>query len=96
MFKIDDNDDQSQITVVIDGVTVTGGSATGGGGIYNKENLTISNSTINGNTAYDGGGILNSYSTANITNSIISRHLQKLCSSYGRIRLSDSCIGDVY
>ena len=67
--------------VVIDGLTITGGSAFGaflsdrGAGIFNKESLTLTNSTITGNTAETGAGIYN-YFDANltITNSTISNN----------------------
>ena len=48
------------VTASVDGVTVTGGSASGGGGVDNAGSLTISNSTIAHNSASGtGGGIEN-------------------------------------
>jgi hypothetical protein len=49
-------------TVVINGLTITGGAAGGfnpGGGIYNAGSLTLSNSTVTGNHAFDAAGIFN-------------------------------------
>lgn len=60
IFTIDNGSTSTTIDVTIDGLVITGGSPTGnGGGIYNRENLTIKNSTIGGNTASYGGGIFN-------------------------------------
>ncbi|PYS47256.1 MAG: hypothetical protein DMF68_16515, partial [Acidobacteria bacterium] len=43
-------------TVSISNLTITGGQANFGGGIYNLGNLTISNSTFTGNKAVGGSG----------------------------------------
>jgi fibronectin-binding autotransporter adhesin len=43
----------------ISGLKITGGSATGGGGLYNSTNLSLSNVTIGGNSALSGGGLFN-------------------------------------
>ncbi len=73
VFNINDGDNSSFSTVTIDGLTITGGTAAEGGGIYNREDLTISNSTISGNSATNGGGVSNYRSAANyIINSTIS------------------------
>ncbi len=60
IFNLDDGNSAADINVSIDGLTLTGGSATGanGGAIFSRENLTVSNSTITGNSAgHSGGGI---------------------------------------
>ncbi len=64
VFNVNDGDFQSDIDVIIDGLTIADGFATGpnfgdgqGGGIFNRENLTVTNSTISGNTADRGGGL---------------------------------------
>ena len=46
-------------TVVISGLTVSGGKATSGGGILtgNSSSLTLTATTVTGNTAFKGGGI---------------------------------------
>src|SRR5207253_10637670 len=58
------------VTAEIDGLTITNGSATFGGGILNDGGiLTVSDSVLAGNSAWRGGGICNfgsltvSYST---------------------------------
>ncbi|WP_293150568.1 peroxidase family protein, partial [Okeania sp. SIO2C9] len=83
VFQIDDGNNSIQSQVSIDGVVIGGGNVTGngddGGGIFNRENLTLSNSTITGNTANeDGGGIFNAQ-TGNITisNTTISNNETK-------------------
>lgn len=54
-------------------LTVTGGSASDGGGIWNQGALTLQDSTISGNSAgEDGGGIFNYDGTVSIRNSTIS------------------------
>ena len=49
----------SGVTVVISGLTITGGSTSlDGGGLYNQGNTTLTDCTISGNSAKnDGGGI---------------------------------------
>jgi CSLREA domain-containing protein len=61
VFKIDDGT-AAQTTVGISGLTITAGYVTGdGGGILNRENLTLANVTLLSNTASgNGGGIENS------------------------------------
>ncbi|MGL6339301.1 MAG: DUF4347 domain-containing protein [Waterburya sp.] len=63
-------------TVAMDGVTITGGNnPEAGGGIYNLENLKISNSVVSGNTsAKEGGGIFNLIGTTEIINTVISNN----------------------
>ncbi len=63
--------------VTIDGLTLTGGLLTGasnrGAGIFNQENLTLTNSIITGNTAVRGAGIaIDNSGIANISNTTIS------------------------
>jgi len=72
IFRIDDSNDfneNSEISVTIDGLTIQGGSADSGGGIFNKEDLTLTNSTISSNS---GGGLYHTLGTVNINNSTIS------------------------
>lgn len=59
--------------IVIDGFTITGGSATVGGGICldSGPSPTISNNIITGNSADFGGGILCEGGSANIINNTI-------------------------
>ncbi|MCH8148088.1 MAG: hypothetical protein IH987_08875 [Planctomycetes bacterium] len=45
---------------VLDGLTITGGEATWGGGMYNEDSSpTVSNCVFTGNSAIDGGGMAN-------------------------------------
>ena len=83
IFNIDDGNPNTKINVVIDGLALTGGYASGptladdlGGAIFSDENLTVQNSTITGNTAaQSGGGIwasANAGGTTTIANCTIS------------------------
>ncbi len=70
------------LDVEISGLTITGGDIGGsgtdgfGGAIFNRENLTLTNSTLSGNAAAYGGGLWNSnYGRATITNSMLSHNL---------------------
>ena len=58
------------------GLTLVGGKADYGGGIYNYDNvLAVTDSTISGNSAESsGGGIFNSYGTLSVTGSTISNN----------------------
>lgn len=58
-------------TTVIEGFTITNGSAYHGGGMYNDDSSpAIINCIFQGNQAAGGGGMLNSYSSPIITNCI--------------------------
>ncbi|MBO9998673.1 MAG: tandem-95 repeat protein [Cyanobacteria bacterium SID2] len=51
VFKVDDGNDSTSIDVTIQGLNITNGSADqDGGGVFNQENLTITDSNISGNT----------------------------------------------
>ena len=72
-------DAASALNVTISDMTITGGYATDadndGGGIYNRETLTLNKVTITGNEADDrGGGIYNYYGIITAQNSIISQN----------------------
>lgn len=45
--------------IILDGFTLTGGSAPAGGGMVNGGNSKVSNCIFRGNTAVDGGGMFN-------------------------------------
>ncbi len=49
----------AELPVNLSGLTITGGSTPFGGGIFNFENLTVTEVNLTGNTATSGGGILN-------------------------------------
>ena len=60
-------------TIELRNLTITGGSADYGGGIYNTGTLTVTNSTISDNGADYGGGIYNTGTlTVTVTNSTVS------------------------
>ena len=73
VFNIDDGT-ASRIDVEIRGVAITGGRTTGdGGGIFSRENLTVTNSNISDNSADGmGGAIFISLAELTIDYSIIS------------------------
>ena len=75
-----DEVEDSIINVTLDGVTITGGSTKDyppdyynelGGGIYNKENLVITNSIIAKNVSQRGGGGIYNQGTVKINSSTI-------------------------
>ncbi|MCX7427700.1 MAG: right-handed parallel beta-helix repeat-containing protein [Planctomycetia bacterium] len=73
------------------GMTVTGGSADRGGGIYSSGTLTITNSTLAGNSSSYGGGGIYSFGTLTLTNSTLSGNS---ASDEGGIYASDG--GGIY
>ncbi len=77
VFNINDNNTLNLIDVFINGLTITGGNAltSNGSGIFNEENLTVTNSIITDNTSgFGGGGIDIRNGIVNITNSIITNN----------------------
>ncbi len=81
VFKVDDGNDENQIAVNINDLTITEGVARGGeaeddgGGIFTVEDLTVSNSIISDNVARNnGGGIWNQRGTIQVLNSTISNN----------------------
>ncbi|MEM7417272.1 MAG: right-handed parallel beta-helix repeat-containing protein [Gemmatimonadota bacterium] len=60
------------ITVEIDGLTITGGSAGNGAGIRTRSDLTIRNSTIRGNSGTNGGGLFHRLGTVRMENVTVS------------------------
>lgn len=81
VFNVNDGNYDSDLEVGIEGLTITGGNALDnsfpiGGGIFNWETLTVSNSTISGNTASGGGGGISSNGgTLTVNNSTISGNI---------------------
>ena len=60
------------VHVTLSGLTITGGYAEEGGGIYNDGSLTLNHSPVTGNQAYWGGGILDEAGSVTLNNSTIS------------------------
>ena len=96
------NQDGGQGGLTLQDVTVTGNSATYGGGIYQSEdsinylaNLTLSDSTVTGNSATaDGGGIFSAsgdiaslHNTINLVNSTVSYN----CAGYASTDSHGGC-----
>ncbi|PSB00656.1 choice-of-anchor Q domain-containing protein [Merismopedia glauca] len=94
IFKINDGNDSNFIDVILTGLKITGGDTSGredgaGGGIWNSENLKLTNNNISGNFAggdyrdfnasggidsvYGGGGIFNQ-GNLTIDNTVISNN----------------------
>jgi CSLREA domain-containing protein len=74
VFDFDDGQDNTQLADLITGLTLSGGDpGTGGGAIFNREMLTVTNCSIVGNSApAGGGGIGNVGGTLSISDSVIS------------------------
>ena len=78
VFKIDDNSN-TESKVVINDLTITGGSTAfsgsnnkvDGAGIFNKENLEINNAIVRDNSAETSGGGISSEGTLTVNNSAI-------------------------
>lgn len=76
VIHIDDGDNSQQSTVMIAGLTITRGgnlpATETGGGILNRESLTLANSLITKNLGSDGGGGIANTGTLTINDSTIS------------------------
>ena len=79
IFNIDDGIYGNEIDVLLSGLTLTGGDVAGGdfsgrgGAIFNRENLSVTNSTLSGNSAFiDGGGVSNSVGKLTLVTTTIS------------------------
>ncbi|MEM7317261.1 MAG: CSLREA domain-containing protein, partial [Planctomycetota bacterium] len=74
VVNIDDGDPGVEISVELSGLTITGGfSNSDGGGIFNAEELSISNSALILNTSTeDGGGLYSTSGSLDIIDSLIS------------------------
>ena len=83
------------LVVSVTGLTITGGNAKAGGGIYEEGGtLTVADSTVTGNTAsYGGGGIYIEYGTLTLTNSTVSDNAGGgICNEEGALTLTNSTI----
>ncbi len=83
IFNIDDGDAFNSLDVNISGLTIADGNANFGGGIFNKEELLISNSTIRDNTAQFSGGGIFSDKRLIIENSTLSGNTAEVASGGG-------------
>ncbi len=69
---IDSGNGVPDIEVTLDRLVITGGNATFGGGILNRENLVLKTSTVRENDATEGGGILSRRGRLTVIGSTIS------------------------
>jgi hypothetical protein len=61
--------------VSISNVTIRGGGAESGGGVFNRAILTINNSTVSGNRVFHTGGGIANFGTLTINNSTVSGNI---------------------
>jgi hypothetical protein len=89
------------VSLNLRGLTVTGGSADEGGGVYNHSGmLTVARATLSGNSASgSGGGIYNADNgTVTVTNSVLSGNSAGgsgggICNArYGRVTVTNSAL----
>ena len=106
VLRVDDSDQNGEIDVTVDGMTLTGGAIPGtfiegfnGAGIRNAENLTLSNSLVTGNaeTGNAGGGLYVRRGIVNIVGTTISLNSGQYAGGGiwnidGAITLTDSSI----
>jgi hypothetical protein len=83
-------------TVSISGLTITGGKATYGGGVFNDGTVTLSDDTISSDSATNGGGVFNNGGTATLSDDTISSDTATAhgggVANYGTATLSDDTI----
>ena len=83
------------VTASISGLTVTGGLADYGGGIFNEGTLSVASLMITGNSAQFGGGIY-SQGTLSVSNSTIANNSADSHGggiyNYGRLSAANSTI----
>jgi hypothetical protein len=89
---------QLGVSATLSGMTITGGSANNGGGVYNSGSLTVTDSALSGNSArHRGGGIFNSAGTLTVINSGLSGNSGNIggggiYSHYGTLTVIDSTL----
>jgi len=74
-------------TVNLSGMTVTHGSSSFGGGLYNEGTLKVSDSAVSSNTGNSGGGIYNLFGTVTVNDSTLDGNTA-LSSGGGIVALS--------
>jgi hypothetical protein len=83
-------------TPTVTGSTLSGNSASDGGGIFNDGTLAVSNSTLSGNNSAVGGGINNHTGTLTVSNSTLSGNSAGLAgggiSNVGTLTVSTSTL----
>ncbi|TXT21850.1 MAG: Cadherin domain-containing protein, partial [Planctomycetota bacterium] len=74
VIKVDGGGDEVTKIVEFNGLTISDGnlSESDGGGIFNRERLTITDSTISNNSAVEGAGLFNSRGTLTLQNSLVT------------------------
>ena len=72
VFQVDDSDAGNEINVTIKNLTLTGGGGISGGGILNRENLTLDNVAVRENFADTGAGIANEGGTLTLRDSVVA------------------------
>ena len=92
---------QTDVVVAFRGMTITHGSTGGGGGIYNKGTLTLTDVSVSDNEVDSyGGGIYNYYGTITLNNSTVANNLAKerisggggIYNRYGSLTIANSTI----
>ncbi|MHC0061782.1 beta strand repeat-containing protein [Nostoc sp. UIC 10890] len=95
VFRVNDGNNSNQISVVINDLTVTGGTDNSlAGGIFNQENLTLFNSSVSENTG-NYGGIYNG-GTLSIANSTVLGNNGSIGGilNFGSLSLTNSSVSD--
>ena len=92
VFLVDDGDESNVIDVTLDGLTISEGTSDDGGGILNRETLTVLNSTISNNA---GRGISSVGGNLTVLNSTILNNSSRGISSVGgNLTVDNSSISD--
>ena len=88
------------VTLTVSSLTLMGGSAFGGGGMYaSYSTVTLSNSTVSGNYAHNGGGVRANISTLTLTDSVVSGNTAfyqggGVYARHSTVTLTDSTVSD--
>ncbi|NEU78557.1 cadherin-like domain-containing protein [Nostoc sp. UIC 10630] len=93
VFKVDDGNSSNQIDVAINGLTITAGKDnSASGGIFNVENLMLSNDTISSNIGRFGG--IYNEGTLSLTGSTVSNNTGDIGGiiNFGTLSLTNSTV----